>query len=333
MLCLDLDGTLFGSNHQVSQRNADAVAAASQAGYIVSLCSGRGPTMYVPTAEELGVHNNMFMVGYNGAVVFELDPKGRIVKKLFETKMSLAQVDKVLKLSQGLAVEFDVGRVQYARSYPGEPNELLQAHAQLVRSSPTVGELPEVGPGKCEPNKLTIMTADPKGFVAKALQQQGFNDDGIGVVVGGPYWVETVNLNADKEVGIRLLCAHLRIRLEDCVYFGDGANDATSLRACGVGIAMAQAKPEAKQAADRVSQWSNDEDAVALELFGLLPRPARKVTYYSRQRFLAIGSHICSTSGCFMWTLALGTSSPSHRTRLRPTSVTKDDGWREDHVS
>ncbi|CAE8602549.1 unnamed protein product, partial [Polarella glacialis] len=263
MLCLDLDGTLYGSDHQVSQANAEAVAAASKAGYVVALCSGRGPTMYVPTAEELGINNNLYMVGYNGAVVFELDASGHVMKSLFETRMSATQVEKVLKLSQGLAVEYDVGEVQHARSYPGEAQRLLESHAQLVRSTPIVGDLPELGPDKCQPNKLTVLTSDPKGFVARAMEQPGFTDDGIGVVVGGPYWVETVNLHADKEVGIRLLCTHLGIKIENCVYFGDGDNDATSLKACGLGIAMAQAKPEAKEAANKVSQWSNDEDAVA----------------------------------------------------------------------
>eukprot|EP00747_Dinoflagellata_sp_TGD_P201111 gnl/TRDRNA2_/TRDRNA2_74567_c1_seq1.p1 gnl/TRDRNA2_/TRDRNA2_74567_c1~~gnl/TRDRNA2_/TRDRNA2_74567_c1_seq1.p1 ORF type:complete len:250 (-),score=48.69 gnl/TRDRNA2_/TRDRNA2_74567_c1_seq1:31-711(-) len=226
--------------------------------------------MYVPTAEELGVEHSLFMVGYNGAVVFELDAKGHVVNSLFETKMTTAQVEKILKLSEGLAVEYDVGEVQYARSYPGEAQALLEAHVKLVRSMPIVGDLPMCGPGKCQPNKITVLTANPQGFVDRAMQQPAFVDDGIGVVVGGPYWVETLNLNADKEVGIRCLCSHLKIDIGSCVYFGDGANDATSLKACGLGIAMAQSKPEAKEAANKVSEWTNDQDAVAKEIHNLL---------------------------------------------------------------
>lgn len=52
---------------------------------------------------------------YNGAVVFHLDEDGHPTTVLFETKMSSAQVNKVVQLADGLAVEFDVRDVQYAR--------------------------------------------------------------------------------------------------------------------------------------------------------------------------------------------------------------------------
>ena len=63
LLCLDLDGTLLGSDHQVSRANADAVRAAAAAGWTIALCTGRGPTMYCPTRRELGVDGLLFLVG------------------------------------------------------------------------------------------------------------------------------------------------------------------------------------------------------------------------------------------------------------------------------
>lgn len=155
--------------------------------------------------------------------------------------------------------------------FPDSSEELLAKHVRLVRSSPVIAsELPEVGPGKCEPNKLSVLTSNPDAFVATANGTPGFSDDGIGVVVGGPFWVETVNLKADKASGVRLLCEEIGCTPSSCVYLGDGANDATSLELCGLGIAMSQAKPEAKAAATRVSRWTNDEDAVAREIEFLL---------------------------------------------------------------
>ena len=67
-----------------------------------------------------------------------------------------------------------------------------------------------------------------------------------------------------------LLAQRLGVRLEDSVAMGDGANDATMLRCVGLGIAMGQGRPEAKEAAKRVSAWTNDEDAVARELEAIL---------------------------------------------------------------
>jgi len=83
MLCLDLDGTVYNSHHTVSNANAKMIAEASENGYEICFCTGRGPTMYVPTPRELGIKCDIYMVGYNGAVVYRLDEDGRIVKTFF----------------------------------------------------------------------------------------------------------------------------------------------------------------------------------------------------------------------------------------------------------
>lgn len=266
-MCFDLDGTLYGSDHQVSRVNAEAVETAHKAGFTIAFCSGRGPTMYVPSPGELGL-TDYYMVGYNGAVVFHIDANGRIIERFFETKMTDAQVNKVLSRAAGLAVEFDVGEEQFALVPEGveEAEELLRRHTTLVRSR----YQRITDPAGLAPNKLTVCMENPQEFVADCNATPGFKDDGIGVVRGGPFWVETVNLTHDKAVGVKILCDHLGISLGDCIAFGDGANDATMLAACGLGIAMAQSSDEAKQAADRVSQWTNDDNAVAREITALL---------------------------------------------------------------
>jgi len=268
MLCVDLDGTLYNSQHKVSSMNAKAIAAASERGWEIVLCTGRGPTMYVPTAMELGVLGRpLHLVGYNGAVVYEMTKDGGIANALFETKMTKLQVEKVLSIADGLAVEYDIGVHQYARAPNAHAGELLKQHVELCASSPIMG-LPNSE--ECQPNKISVITSDPQAFVAKANSIAGFENDGIAVVQGGPFWCETINMASDKESGLKLVAKKLCIDLADCVYFGDGANDATGLKACGLGVAMRDAKPEAIQAANRMSTWTNDEDAVAKEIFKIL---------------------------------------------------------------
>ena len=50
------------------------------------------------------------------------------------------------------------------------------------------------------------------------------------------------------------------------VAFGDADNDKEMLESVGVGVAMANATAVAKTAAARVSEFTNDENAVALEI-------------------------------------------------------------------
>jgi hydroxymethylpyrimidine pyrophosphatase-like HAD family hydrolase len=50
------------------------------------------------------------------------------------------------------------------------------------------------------------------------------------------------------------------------VSFGDGENDEEFLRYAGLGIAMKNARPLAKSAANLVLEWTNEEDGVARQL-------------------------------------------------------------------
>lgn len=274
LLCLDLDGTLLNDHwfkhHTVSKANRDAVAAASRAGFVIALCSGRGPSMHIPTGNDLGVLGDIYLVGYNGGIVYRMDNMGKVQDTLFETKLSREHVNRVLDLSQGLSVVLDIGPKQVARPGAGKQQEdFLKWHSTTaeLRSSPYV----ETNLDEVElPNKISVIATATglEGFV------NSFSVDGIGVV---PTYkndrlavVETFMLGQDKANGVKLVCREIGIELNDCVYFGDGANDVSSLRACGFGVAMAQGSEEAKKAANKVSQWTCNEDAVGKELSLLL---------------------------------------------------------------
>ena len=65
-----------------------------------------------------------------------------------------------------------------------------------------------------------------------------------------------------KGVAVRKLAEHLGIDERDTVAVGDYDNDAAMLRAAGVGIAVSNASPAAKAAADVITV-SNEEHAIA----------------------------------------------------------------------
>jgi hydroxymethylpyrimidine pyrophosphatase-like HAD family hydrolase len=75
--------------------------------------------------------------------------------------------------------------------------------------------------------------------------------------------------SADKVHALSFLLDGWGYGLRDVVAFGDDINDVDLLRACGVGVAVANAFPGALAVADRVTA-SNEEDGVALVLEELL---------------------------------------------------------------
>ena len=81
--------------------------------------------------------------------------------------------------------------------------------------------------------------------------------------------IEINSVNAGKDKALLALAAHLGIPREDTVAFGDGTNDLAMLRAAGLGVAMANADPKVKAAADEIT-GSNNDAGVARVIWRLL---------------------------------------------------------------
>ena len=80
----------------------------------------------------------------------------------------------------------------------------------------------------------------------------------------GRQLVEISAAGVTKAFALAAHCADLGIRPEEVIAFGDMPNDVPLLRFAGLGVAVANAHPDAA-AADEVTA-SNDDDGVALVL-------------------------------------------------------------------
>ena len=74
--------------------------------------------------------------------------------------------------------------------------------------------------------------------------------------------IEINDKAATKGEALGFLCRLLGVEIKDTMAFGDGSNDMTMIRAAGIGVAMANADPALRAAADFVTD-TNDADGVA----------------------------------------------------------------------
>ncbi|MCR5528736.1 MAG: HAD family hydrolase [Saccharofermentans sp.] len=81
----------------------------------------------------------------------------------------------------------------------------------------------------------------------------------------GERWYAFLPVGAGKVSAIKALSSVTGVPLEDMVAFGDDSNDISMLRMCGIGVAVDNALPEVKSAADALTS-SNDDDGVAVWL-------------------------------------------------------------------
>ena len=85
-----------------------------------------------------------------------------------------------------------------------------------------------------------------------------------------PFFVELLEPGVNKGEGVVRMAAALNIPLGNVVAFGDGDNDQEMLRLAGHGVAMKNARPVSKAAADAVTEFDNTEDGVAKHVSAML---------------------------------------------------------------
>ena len=84
-----------------------------------------------------------------------------------------------------------------------------------------------------------------------------------------PRDLEVITGGIDKGAALRYLLDLLSLKPEQVIAMGDGGSDVPMLQAAGIGIAMANAEPQVKAAADRIT-GDCDADGVAQALEELI---------------------------------------------------------------
>ena len=82
------------------------------------------------------------------------------------------------------------------------------------------------------------------------------------IVRSAPFFLEFLNKEVNKGVGVEALANSLGIKREEVICMGDAGNDEHMIRYSGFGVAMGNAFEEIKAVADFVTK-SNNEDGVA----------------------------------------------------------------------
>ena len=82
-------------------------------------------------------------------------------------------------------------------------------------------------------------------------------------------YLEFYNHEAGKGNAILAVCRHFNIPVGNSIAAGDAPNDISMLQAAGIGVAMANAGPGVKEAADFVTSLDNEHNGLteAIEKF------------------------------------------------------------------
>ena len=258
LLLFDLDGTLLRSDKTISPRTLRALEACRERGLLIGISTNRAENRIKPYAEvlrpEVAISNGGALVRYAGDVVFraEFTPA--------ETRSILDLIHHICGKDAEITVDGEDFHYWNFKPDPGSGDSGLSDRTYFDSSQYTGAALritASVTDATYAALKMCVVTSDETWPALKSslpyCDCQRFT---------GEDWCKITRRDATKENALLRLCEASGISLEEIAAFGDDLPDMGMLRLCGTGVAMGNAVPEVKAAADVVI-GSNDEDGIA----------------------------------------------------------------------
>ncbi|MEG1615583.1 MAG: Cof-type HAD-IIB family hydrolase [Bacteroidales bacterium] len=256
LLVLDLDGTLTNKKKEITQTTKEALRKAQEKGIKIVLASGRPTYGIVPLAEEISLAQyEGYILSYNGGNIIDWATK----RLIHEKELSLDTIPQLYDMAQSHGVDI--------LSYIGEDivtentaNEYVQHEAMLnkmpLRQVESFTEVVNQPVAKC------LIVGDGEKLIPLEAKMKARFGEIMNIYRSEPFFLELMPQNIDKANSLQILLDHLGMCKEEMIACGDGYNDLSMIQFAGLGVAMANAQPEVKEAANYIT-LSNEEDGVA----------------------------------------------------------------------
>jgi Cof subfamily protein (haloacid dehalogenase superfamily) len=256
VVATDLDGTIVRSDGTISARTKAALAAATDAGALIVIATGRPPRWLPGIADATG-HSGLAICA-NGALVYDLATETVVDSR----PLAAADVHRlIVELRAAIpGITFAMERVdgqfahetEYVPRWEPEGGTLVGDLDDTVLTGPISKLL-----GRCEGMGSDELLALGRAAVDDSVASLTHSSiDGL---------LEISALGVTKATTLAEILAKRGLGAADVVAFGDMLNDLEMLEWAGHGVAVANAHPDVLAVVDEVTA-SNDDDGVALVL-------------------------------------------------------------------
>lgn len=249
LIAFDLDGTLLNKDHQLAAKTIEAVEKVRQKGIRTLVATGRMYCSAKPHIKKLGMEDPI--ITYNGALV--VDPKQN--SPLFHEPIPKSTAKKI--------TEMVVKNNYYLQLYiddnlfVAENNKFTEKYGDISGiKAEVVGRLDKFIDDA--PTKMLIIEENEKK--QKQIHEflaENFGDE-IEISSSYPIFIEITKKGMSKAVPLKNLSTKMGIKQSEVMAFGDGLNDLKMIKWAGKGVAMGNADPKLRQAADDIALEHHD---------------------------------------------------------------------------
>lgn len=255
VLVLDVDGTLTNSKKEVTPATKQALVDIQRMGHIVVLASGRptGGLRMITDKIDLPQFGG-YTISYNGACVMNSATGETVFKNVLP--------DYVAQWMHAYALDHDLGMCTYDGSTllcGTRVDRYLEYEKKINQFE--FAQINDFAPYMKKDMFKVLLTALPVRAQEHEHRLARRFIGRLSVYRSEPYFIEVMNRGVNKADAIAGLLERLGMEREDVIACGDGLNDLSMIRYAGLGVAMGNAQPAVKEAADVVT-FTNDEDGL-----------------------------------------------------------------------
>jgi Cof subfamily protein (haloacid dehalogenase superfamily) len=267
LLALDIDGTLVNSRDQLTPATKAAIRRAVSAGISVALATGRRYSRSLHLVDHLELDGPL--VTASGALIkhprghrtlFQAEFRPELLGTLLR-KIAAAGFDSVL-YTDSFAEGFDFYCPRLAVTVP-ELTEFYKLNEGVGREWPDLAESPPPGVFAL----FAMGTQAEMTSLGNSIENAWPGELNIHVLRSPRYtgWMcEIAPAGVSKWTGVQHLAAATGIEEHEICAVGDDVNDIPMIRGAGLGVAMGNALPEVKAAADRIAPGHDSDGLVTV---------------------------------------------------------------------
>lgn len=260
ILFTDLDGTLLDDGKAVTPGNRKAIEESLALGRRIVVASGRPLKSSLDQAKRLGLAGpGCYVIAYNGAVIYDCSRQEEVFRRTLEPADLYAVFDESRR--RGVYIQtYDQEEVVIE---PWCQPETAKWYAdRLGMTFRFVGDVRR--DLAAPPVKALLIDRSESGILDGMVSWIRENlGERVECFHSSAFFLEVVATGVNKGAAVKDLCRILEIPIAQAVAAGDESNDVSMIRAAGIGAAMTNGTPEAKAAADYITERDNNHDGVA----------------------------------------------------------------------
>lgn len=256
-LFTDMDGTLLKEDSTISVPMKKALERMAEAGHSLILTSGRPLPAILDVCEQEGISfPNMKIISNNGALIYDCDED----RPLSEYRLAAEDISYIV--DKALDAGLHIHGYTKSQIVCREMNEELRYYTKRIHMPiKYVKDIPAALPEGSYKLQVIHLT-DHDALVRFRDSLLSYCGDRVQMIFSNERYLEILPAGADKGRALRFLMNYLPIPRSHTYAAGDADNDISMIQAAGTGIAMQNAAAPIKEAADIVTERTNDQDGL-----------------------------------------------------------------------